>query len=71
MVDENGEGSLRELEPGEEVRQITFRDCTTARAVRYENYTGLGLRGCPRPPLRVRPAPQGCPGHQTAHPGGG
>lgn len=36
---------LRELEPGEEVRQITFRDRTTARAVRYEIFTALGLQG--------------------------
>jgi AAA domain-containing protein len=36
---------LRQLEPGEEVRQITFRDRTTARAVRYEIFTALGLQG--------------------------
>ncbi|MFK8906243.1 AAA family ATPase [Streptomyces sp. YS-3] len=36
---------LRELEPGEEVRQITFRSRPTARAVRYEIFAALGLRG--------------------------
>ncbi|WP_053763691.1 ATP-binding protein [Streptomyces sp. AS58] len=36
---------LRQLEPAEEVRQITFRDRTTARAVRFEIFTALGLQG--------------------------
>ncbi|MEU3219806.1 hypothetical protein [Streptomyces sp. NPDC006971] len=33
----------RELEPGEDVRKITFRARPTARAVRYELFTALDL----------------------------
>ncbi|MFD4577932.1 AAA family ATPase [Streptomyces sp. NPDC058417] len=36
---------LRELEPGEEVRRITFRARPTARAVRHEIFAALGLKG--------------------------
>ncbi|WP_406190240.1 ATP-binding protein [Streptomyces sp. NBC_01017] len=36
---------LRELEPAEDVRRITFRSRPTARAVRYEIFAALGLRG--------------------------
>ncbi|MFE9743158.1 hypothetical protein [Streptomyces sp. NPDC006477] len=32
---------LRELEPGEDVRKITFRARPTARAVRYELFTAV------------------------------
>ncbi|WMX47571.1 hypothetical protein RGF97_26000 [Streptomyces roseicoloratus] len=35
--------SLHELEPGEDVRKITFRARPTARAVRYELFTTLDL----------------------------
>jgi hypothetical protein len=38
---------LRELEPGEDVRKITFRARPTARAVRYELFTALDLAGEP------------------------
>lgn len=42
---------LRELEPAEEVRRITFRSRPTARAVRYEIFAALGLQGdVPRHP---------------------
>ncbi|MEU6611561.1 hypothetical protein ABZ922_42230 [Streptomyces shenzhenensis] len=36
---------LRALEPGEDVRKITFRARPTARAVRYELFTALELPG--------------------------
>ncbi|MFF5483462.1 AAA family ATPase, partial [Streptomyces sp. NPDC012935] len=38
---------LRELEPGEDVRRVTFRARPTARAVRYELFTALDLPGEP------------------------
>ncbi|MEU2688919.1 ATP-binding protein [Streptomyces hygroscopicus] len=38
---------LRALEPGEDVRKITFRARPTARAVRYELFTALDLAGEP------------------------
>ncbi|MGW0564802.1 hypothetical protein ACWDZ4_30440 [Streptomyces sp. NPDC003016] len=38
---------LRELEPGEDVRRVTFRTRPTARAVRYELFTALDLAGEP------------------------
>jgi hypothetical protein len=38
---------LRGLEPGEDVRRITFRARPTARAVRYELFTALDLAGQP------------------------
>ncbi|MGJ3558177.1 AAA family ATPase [Streptomyces sp. INA 01156] len=38
---------LRGLEPGEDVRKITFRARPTARAVRYELFTALDLAGEP------------------------
>lgn len=38
---------LRGLEPGEDVRKITFRSRPTARAVRYELFTALDLPGEP------------------------
>jgi hypothetical protein len=38
---------LRELEPGEDVRRVTFRARPTARAVRYELFTALDLAGEP------------------------
>ncbi|MFE0509577.1 AAA family ATPase [Streptomyces sp. NPDC058964] len=38
---------LRGLEPHEDVRKITFRARPTARAVRYELFTALGLAGEP------------------------
>ncbi|MEW2458822.1 ATP-binding protein [Streptomyces albus] len=42
---------LRALEPGEDVRKITFRARPTARAVRYELFTALDLVGeLPRHP---------------------
>ncbi|MFF8556304.1 AAA family ATPase [Streptomyces sp. NPDC015501] len=42
---------LRELEPGEDVRRVTFRARPTARAVRYELFTALDLAGeLPRHP---------------------
>jgi len=42
---------LRELEPDEDVHRITFRARPTARAVRHELFTSLGLPGeAPRHP---------------------
>jgi hypothetical protein len=42
---------LRELEPHEDVRRVTFRARPTARAVRYELFTALDLPGeAPRHP---------------------
>ncbi len=42
---------LRALEPGEDVRKVTFRARPTARAVRYELFTTLDLAGeAPRHP---------------------
>ncbi|MEU4730429.1 ATP-binding protein [Streptomyces sp. NPDC023588] len=38
---------LHTLDPGEDVRRITFRARPTARAVRYEMFTALGLAGAP------------------------
>ncbi|MFF8513369.1 AAA family ATPase [Streptomyces sp. NPDC015492] len=38
---------LRALEPGEDVRKITFRARPTARAVRFELFTALDLAGEP------------------------
>ncbi|WP_331768200.1 ATP-binding protein [Embleya sp. NBC_00896] len=38
---------LRELEPDEDVRRITFRARPTARAVRHELHAALGLPGTP------------------------
>lgn len=38
---------LHALEPGEDVRKITFRARPTARAVRYELFTALDLAGEP------------------------
>ena len=38
----------RALEPGEDVRKITFRARPTARAVRYELFTALDLAGEPQ-----------------------
>ncbi|MFF3610091.1 AAA family ATPase [Streptomyces sp. NPDC002463] len=38
---------LRELEPAEDVRKITFRARPIARAVRYELFTALDLAGEP------------------------
>ena len=38
---------LRELEPTEDVRRLTFRARPTARAVRYELFTALDLPGEP------------------------
>lgn len=38
---------LREIEPHEDVRKVTFRARPTARAVRYELFTALDLAGEP------------------------
>ncbi len=38
---------LRELEPAEDVRRVTFRARPTARAVRHELFAALGLPGEP------------------------
>src|SRR3989442_8823584 len=38
---------LRELDPPEDVRRVTFRARPTARAVRYELFTALDLPGVP------------------------
>ncbi|OEV06276.1 AAA family ATPase [Streptomyces oceani] len=38
---------LQQLEPGEDVRRVTFRARPTARAVRHELFAALGLPGAP------------------------
>ncbi|GGT44090.1 hypothetical protein GCM10010271_55020 [Streptomyces kurssanovii] len=67
---------LRELEPGEDVRKITFWARPTARAVRYELFTALDLAGePPRHPsefdrlLKTALAERPVPSSSTKHSG--